>query len=259
MTPHAALLSLEWIGFVRDLVGVSALATILVYLYKLLRPSHEIDRIGFLALAVATTGTVAGLVLGLVVLRAVVPWAAFSLSALLVFWVLELEFGTRLLGLCAALVLALGAIFMATCLPLYFGSLPWLFLTASGASASAGLLAFAATTALPSLLHHTGGALTARKTSRFFALGPSTIAETAYRTIAWALPVQLASLASALIGLYERQVAPLPVGLMGLATFLAVLYAVWCRRAGFGFGYRPWLLLLLGGASLAAMRLLAPC
>lgn len=259
MTPHVAMLSLEWVGFIRDLVGVSALASILVYLYKLVRPSHEIDRIAYLALAVATVGSVAGLVVGLAALRAVVPWAAFCLPAILVFWVLELEFGTRLLGLCAALVLALGAIFLATCPPLYIGPHPWALLTACGASAGAGLLLFGAMTALPSLLHHAGSALTARKTSRFFALAPATIAETAYRTIAWALPIQLASLAAGLIALVERQVAPIPLGVMGLATLLAAGYAAWCRRSGFGFGYRPWLLLLAGGASLVAMRLLALC
>ncbi|MNX92410.1 hypothetical protein D3C86_1245480 [compost metagenome] len=259
MTPHTAMLSLEWVGFVRDLVGVSALATILVYLYKLVRPSHEIDRIAYLALAVATVGTVAGLAVGLLVLRAVVPWAAFCLPALLVFWVLELEFGTRLLGLCAALVLALGAIFLAVCPPLYFGALPWALLTAVGASAGAGLLVFGATTVVPSLMNHTGSALTARKTSRFFALAPSTIAETAYRTIAWALPIQLASLAAGFIALAERQLAPLPLALMGLAAVLSLTYAVWCRRSGFGFGYRSWLLLIVGAAALGAMRLLALC
>lgn len=257
--PHAAMLALEWVGFARDLTGVSALATILIYLYKLLRPSHEIDRIGFLALAVATAGALAGVILGLVVLKAVVPWALFCLSALSVFWVLELEFGTRLLGLCVALALAPGAIFLATCPPLYLGALPWSLITAAGASASAGLFVLAAATVLPWILHQAGGTLTARKTSRFFALGPTTIAEVAYRTIAWALPLQLAGLAAGLIGLFERQVAPLSLGVMGLVAFLATLYAVWCRRAGFGFGYRPWLLLLIGGAAVGAMRLLALC
>lgn len=259
MTSQAAMLSLEWIGFVRDLVGVSALATILIYLYKLVRPTHEIDRIAYLSLAVATTGIVAAAIVGLLLLHAVVPWAAFCLPAMLVFWVLELEFGTRLLGLCAALVLAIGAIFLATCPPLFIDGLPWALLTASGASAGAGLLVFAALTVLPSFMHHTGSALTARKTSRFFALAPATIAETAYRTVAWALPIQLASLAAGGIALAERQLPPESVAVMGLATLLSTIYATWCRRSGFGFGYRPWLLVLAGAAALVAMRLLALC
>lgn len=256
MTPSLAL---EWIDFWRDLVVISSGAAVLVYLYKLLRPSHEIDRIGYLALLTASAGTIAGLAIGLGALHALPLWALVSLAALAIFWVLEWEFATRIVGLTAGLTVVLGTLLLRPCAPMSFvGPNLWSVLTATGALAAAGLLLSAAGVIVLFLVYRFGSALTARKTSRFFAISPTVMAELAFRQVAWAIPLQLFAFTAGILAFSLHRLPLLPLVGLAIAPCLSLGYAIWCRRS-YEPGFKPLLLLLCLVASVVALRLLALC
>lgn len=258
MTPTLAL---EWVDFWRDLVMISAGAGLLVYLYKLLHPSHEIDRIGYLALLTASAGALAGLVIGLVFLQSLPLWALVAMTALAIFWVLEWEFATRILGLTAGLTTVLATLLLRPCpaLPLAGWQGLWPFLTATGALAATGLLLSASGVIVLHLVYRFGSAFTGRKTSRFFAIGPAVMAEIAFRQVAWAIPLQLFAFTAGVLAFSMHQLALWPLVSLAVAPSLALGYAVWCRRTGFEPGFRPWLLAACLVASVVALRLLSVC
>lgn len=255
-----AALALEWVDFWRDLVMISAGAALLVYLFKLLHPSHEIDRIGYLALLTASVGTLAGLAIGLIFLQALPLWALVAVTALAMFWVLEWEFATRALALTAGLTTVLGTMLLRPCPALALdGQSLWPALTAIGALASAGLMLSAAGVIVLFLVYRYGSAMTARKTSRFFALGPAVMAEIAFRQVAWAIPLQLFAFTTGVLAFSLHRLALWPLVSLAVAPSLALGYAVWCRRTGFELGFRPWLLVVCLAASAVALRLLSLC
>lgn len=257
MTPALAF---EWIDFWRDLVVISAGAAVLIYLFKLLRPSHEIDRIGYLALLTASAGTLAGLVIALAIPHSLPLWGLVAVTALAIFWVLEWEFATRILGLPASLTVLFGALLLRPCPPIpLVGPSLWPMLTAVGALASAGLLLSASGVILLSLLYRFGSAMTARKTSRFFAINPTTMAEIAFRQVAWAIPLQLFAFTAGVLAFSQRHLLLWPLVSLAFPPSLALGYAIWCRRSGFEPGFRPLLLLACLMASVVALRLLSLC
>lgn len=257
MTPTLAL---EWIDFWRDLVVISSAAAVLIYLFKLLRPSHEIDRIAYLALLTAAAGTLAGLGIGLVALQALPLWSLIALAALAIYFVLEWEFATRILGLTAGLSVVLGTLLLRPCPPMeLMGATLWPVLTAGGALASAGLVLSAAGIIVLFVVYRFGSALTARKTSRFFAINPTVMAEMAFRQIAWAIPLQLFAFTTGVLAFLQHRLPIAPLVSLAVAPGLALGYAIWCRRSGFEPGFKPLLLLLCLGASYAALRLLQLC
>lgn len=248
-------LALEWVGFARDLVTVSVLATLLIYLLKLLRPTHESDRIAYLALAVATLGTLAGLVVGLFGAQAVIPWSLFCLSPLTLFWLIESEFDTRLFGLNLALVVLAGTLLLHAPYPLT--SAWYLLLTVGGSLAAAGLSSLAASTGLLYLIVHASTIVTARKSARFFSLTDASIREIGYRLVAWMIPCQLFALAAGAMAYVDRLLTLWSLVDLGVGALLTAFYAIGCRRTGYETGYRPWLLLLMLAISLGALRLLS--
>lgn len=257
MTPALAL---EWIDFWRDLVVISAGSALLVYLYKLLRPNHEIDRIGYLALLTASVGTLAGLAIALSVLHALPLWAVVIFPGLALFFVLEWEFATRILGLTAGLTVVLGTLLLRPCppMPLVTPTL-WPVLTSVGALASAGLLLSASGIIVLFLVYRFGSALTARKTSRFFAVNPTVMAEMAFRQVAWAIPLQLFAFTTGVLAFSLRQLPLWPLLSLAVAPSLSLGYAVWCRRSGFEPGFKPLLLFFCLAAAWTALRLMSLC
>lgn len=257
MTPALAL---EWLDFWRDLVVVSAGAGVLIYLYKLLRPSHEIDRIGYLALLTASVGTLAGLAIGLAILHALPLWGLVAVTALAIFWALEWEFATRILGLTAGLTVVTATLLFRPCPPMPIaGPSPWPLLTAIGALASAGLLLSASGVILLFLVYRFGSAMTARKTSRFFAINPTAMAEIAFRQVTWAIPLQLFAFTAGVLAFSQRTLLLWPLVSLAIAPSLALGYAIWCRHSGFEPGFKPLLLLACLAASGIALRLLSLC
>ncbi len=253
-------LALEWIDFWRDLVVISSAAAVLIYLFKLLRPSHEIDRIAYLALLTAAVGTLAGLGIGLAALQAIPLWSLVAVTSLALYFILEWEFATRILGLTAGLSVVLGTLLLRPCPPMDLqGASLWPVLTAGGALASAGLVLSAAGVIVLFLVYRYGSALTARKTSRFFALNPTVMAEIAFRQMAWAIPLQLFAFTAGVLAFLQHHLALWPLVSLAVAPSLSLGYAIWCRRSGFEPGFKPLLLLFCLAASYLSLRLLQLC
>lgn len=225
-------LALEWVAFARDLTLVSSFAVTFIYLYKLVFPSFEIDRLAYLGLTIASLALASGLALGLWELHAVPLWALFGALAVPVFWLLESELLTRLFGLALGLVLLLGVVALSVYPPYELaGPLMPLFARMSSLAA-AGLLSLGGGTLLLALLHYSGLVLTSRKSGRFFALTPTAIAEIAFRLQIWALPVLAAGLIAAVLGVMARQLPLLPVAFLGFEWIAIVSYAVRAKPRG---------------------------
>lgn len=253
-------LALEWIDFWRDLVVISSGAAVLIYLFKLLRPSDEIDRIAYLALLTASVGTLAGLGIGLFVLQAIPLWSLVSVTALAIFLVLEGEFVTRILGLTAGLTVVLGTLLLRPCPPMELaGASLWPSLTALGALASTGLVLSAAGIIVLFVVYRFGSALTARKTSRFFAINPTVMAEVAFRQMAWAIPLQLFAFTTGVLAFLRHDLGLWPLVSLAVAPCLSMGYAIWSRHSGYEPGFKPLLLLACLAASWISLRLLSLC
>lgn len=248
----------EWLAFGRDLIGISALATTIVYLLKLLRPSFELDRLGYLALVVATPAVVVSFLGALIALHEVSPWATFALSVIVAFWYAEGTFGTRLFGLVAGLGLML-AYGLGSCSSLPLGQSPWRTLAALGALTSLGMGAVAAGTGILHGLYHHTGVIVGRRTSRFFNVSPLAMAEIGYRLNAWTLPLQIFALAAGSMAMALHQLTVGPLVAWATALTLQAGYAVWCRPTGYEPGFRPWLLAAMLGPMALALRGLGIC
>lgn len=247
----------EWIAFARDLVSICAMTTVLLYLVKLVRPAHEIDRLAYLALAVATPAVVLAAGAGLGLLHQLVPWAVFAAPALVGFWYAEGAFATRLYGLVGAL-----AVLLATwlpCPPVAVQEAVWPWLMGVGVLGALGLAVLAAGTGLLMLLYVWGSVLTGRRTGRFFNVSPLALAEIGYRLNAWTLPLQCFALGAGMAGLVRHQLGAWPLVAVATALTLQVGYAVWCRPAGYEPGYKPWLLALMLVPMVLALRGLGIC
>lgn len=252
-------LGFEWIAFGRDLVSICALTTLLLYLVKLVRPAHDLDRLAYLALAVATPAIVLSALGGLFALGQLVPWALFAGPAIVAFWYAESAFATRLYGLVGALALAIATWLIARCPAVELGEQLYPLLALGGALGATGLACLAAGTALLMLLYTHGSALTSRRTSRFYNVSPLAFAEIGYRLNAWTIPFQGFALAAGALALARHQLGAWPLVAMATALTLQVGYAVWCRPAGYEPGFKPWLLAAILVPLGFALRLLGIC
>lgn len=235
----------DWAEFLRDLTVVGSVAAVLVLTAKLIRPGHAHDRLGAIALGIATFGATLAAVLAPFAGSRLEAWALFCAPVLLLFWWLEAELGTRILGLTAG---------VAT-LPALFG-IPrgrvietlalqtWSGLAEAGGLIAGGLVSFAAANLILAFAYRQTGAMNARKTGRYFAINAETIAEIIYRLVGWGLPFLAFTAVVAIAGTARSGLAwPVPL-LWTLAALLGGLYAWSCRRQGYEVGLRPWLLLL---------------
>jgi hypothetical protein len=247
----------DWAAFLRDLTAVGSLAAVLVLAAKLIRPGHSHDRLAAIALGVATLGATTALVIGPFAAGQIEAWALFCAPVLLLYWWLEAELGTRILGLAAGTATLPALFYVAGDRGIPLADLrDWPALAEGGGLVCAGMMAFAASNLILAFFYRQTGAMNARKTGRYFAINAETIAEVIYRLVGWGLPfgifAALASLAGVMAGRMEAW-APLP---WGLAAALSGLYAWRCRRQGYEVGLRPWLLLVATACAMLGLAAL---
>lgn len=235
----------DWSGFLRDLTMVSGAGALVVYALKLFRPAHAHDRLGALALALATAGPLLALILGIRSAERLDMWAVYALPLLALYWLFEQEFGTRILGLPASIALIFGLVLV----PLDHSQPMAASAVAVGSvSGALGLSIFAVTVPLLDWLYRPGTGMTARRTGRFFAVSRGAIAEIAFRLVAWAMPFIVA----AAIALTLDRPLPLPLAALVLSAVLGVSYLVRSRAHPYEVGLHPWLLATLAVTLLAS-------
>ncbi|MBM3268332.1 MAG: hypothetical protein FJZ01_11845 [Candidatus Sericytochromatia bacterium] len=238
----------DFAGYFSDLVAMSCLAALAIYGWKLIAPQRFHDRFAGIALGLAFLGS-GGALFGGLALGETPAWALFCWPLLGMFWWLESEFGTRILGMVAALATVAAQFFFPwdTAVP---GTAVWATLTATGAILAGSFLTFALATWLLAGLYRFSSALNSRKTARFFVMNQPIVAELAYRLNTWALPFAVFAGATAAFGLAASQV-PLPacVALL-LACGCSAAYAV--RARGQSAGVAVQLVWLLAGGLLLA-------
>lgn len=244
----------DWAEFLRDLTVVGSVAAVIVLTIKLIKPGHTHDRLAAIALGIATFGAVLALIGGPVAGSRIEAWALFCGPVLLLYWWLEAELGTRILGLAAG-VATLPALFT---IPrqhvIALADLRhWPALAEAGGLVAGGLIAFSAANLILAFAYRQTGAMTARKTGRYFAINAETIAEVIYRLVAWGLPFAIFAAIASVAGVMAGQLGwgvPLP---WVLSAVLGGLYAWTCRRQGYEVGLRPWLLLVTAIATLGGL------
>lgn len=235
----------DWAGYLRDLAGVCFLSTVLIYLYKIVAPGRFSDRLAAIALAMAFLAS-GGALWGGLAFGAIPAWALFTWPLVGVFWLLETEFGTKILGFVAALSGGAGLALFPWGAEVQGEHQAWRLLTASGALLTGAFEVFALATWLLVLLYRTAPALSNRKTARFFTINGLIVADLAYRLNGWALPFAIVAAVSAVVGLGTRQVPLVVLVLLMVAGAASTLYAVTSRQKG-----RPAWLLMGAGALLA--------
>ncbi len=235
----------DWAEFLRDLTVVGSVAAVLVLTAKLIRPGHSHDRLAAIALGIATFGATLAALIGPFAGARIEAWALYCAPVLLLYWWLEAELGTRILGLAAG-VATLPALFAVP-----RGHVidvealrTWPALAEAGGLVAGGMVAFAAANLILAFAYRQTGAMNARKTGRYFAINAETIAEVIYRLVAWGLPFGVFATVAAIAGVVAGQVAWAAPLLWALSALLGGLYAWTCRRQGYEVGLRPWLLLL---------------
>lgn len=244
----------DWAAFLRDLTAVGSLAAVAVLTAKLIRPGHGHDRLAAIALGVATVGALVAALVAPLAGGRLEGWVLFSAPILLLYWWLEIEFGTRILGLAAALATLPGLLLVPLDQAVVLEALrAWPALATSGGLVSGGILSFAAANLILALAYRQTGAMTARKTGRYFAITAETISEVIYRLIAWVLPFVGFTSVAAVGGAWAGGLSWAAPASWGLAAVLTVTYAWRCRRQGYQVGFRPWLLLLATGSALAGL------
>jgi len=250
----------DWAGFLSSLVTVSCLAAILIYLWKLLMPRKVHDRLGAISLGLAFVSA-GGALWGGLLWGETPAWALFVWPMLGMFWLLESEFGTRILGLVASLAGFGGQLAFPWRATVPTGQEVWATLTASGAILAGSFLIFALGTWALAVLYRFSSTLNSRKTARFFVMNQPIVAELAYRLNGWALPFATFAAATAAFGLAARQVPVSACIAMILAGACSGTYAMRARGQGQDGALQPvWL--LLGGVLLFwgywSLGLLAP-
>ena len=173
----------------QDVVMLSAIASGVVWMAKLLRPSSDLDRLSSLASWLALSATVCAAALGLFESQAIVPWALVLLGPQMVTQGLSFEFGSRLWGLLSAMV-ALGVLALLGSHPLVELQIPvdWTVFGRLGAWCAAGFL-FAAAAAVPIQgIFGSPRTTTSRRTLRTLAASWGGLAEVGFRMVAWSLP-----------------------------------------------------------------------
>ncbi|MBU6428322.1 MAG: hypothetical protein KGR26_04890 [Cyanobacteria bacterium REEB65] len=219
----------DWAGYLRSLATVSCLAALAVYLYKLALPGKFADRLAGIALALGFLAASGALVGGL--LWGQTPaWALFAAPLLGLYWLLESEFGTKLLGMIAAFLGLAGEGLFAWHVRLIPHGNTWHILTASGAIVAGAFEFFALATWLLAVLLRVSPVVASRRTGRFFVVNPPIVAELAYRINGWALPFALFSILTAVIAFVTHQLSFAPLGFMGLVAATSFAYAVTSRH-----------------------------
>lgn len=244
-------------AFLRDLAAVGTVAAALILAAKLIRPGHAHDRLAAIALGVATLAATAALALGPFAGGRIEAWALCCAPVLLLYWWLEADLGTRILGLAAGIA-SFPAIFGVPAdrgLPLA-DLRDWGGLAEGGALVGAGLMAFAASNLILAFFYRQTGAMNARKTGRYFAVNAETIAEIIYRLVAWSLPFAVFALLASGAGAWEGRLSAWVVLAWAFAALTAGLYAWRCRRQGYEVGLRPGLLLLATAGAMGGLAAL---
>ncbi len=244
----------DWAGFLRDLASVGSLAAVIILTAKLIRPGHAHDRLAAIALGIATLGAAPALFLGPTSGGRIEAWALFSAPVLLLYWWFETELGTRILGLAAGVATLPALFYMPRDKAIMLAELGhWPELAMTGGLLAGGMLAFAASNLILAFAYRQTGAMTARKTGRYFAINAETIAEVIYRLVAWGLPFGVFTAIAAVAGVASGQLnwpSSIP---WGLAVLFCGLYAWRCRRQGYAVGLRPWLLLFATASTLLGL------
>ncbi len=221
---------IDWAGFLGELVSVSCMAAMAIYVWKLLSPRKHHDRMALIALGLAFLGSGAALVGGLA-WGSAQAWALFVWPLLGMFWLLESEFGTRILGLVAGLAGFGGQLLFPWKVTVPTGGEVWATMTASGAILAGSFLLFALGTWLLAFLYRFSSTLSSRKTSRFFVMNQPIVADLAYRLNTWALPFAVFAAATAAFGLAARQVPLVACAALILAGICSGAYAVRARSS----------------------------
>ena len=235
----------DWEGYLRELAGICSLAAVLIYAYKLTVPGRYPDRLAAISLAMAFLAS-GGALWGGLAFGAIPAWALFVWPLLGVFWLLETEFGTRILGLVAgALGFGAEAMFPWGVMVQGQGAV-WRELTQAGAILMGAFQVFALATWLLALLYRASPTVASRKTARFFTINSTIVADLAYRLNGWALPFALVAVVAAIVGIVAGEVEPIVLVLLVLAGVAGSVYALASRRKG-----RPAWLLMSAGALLA--------
>jgi hypothetical protein len=236
----------DWAGYFWELVKVSSFAVMAIYLWKLLGPQRFHDRLAAVGLGLAFLGA-GGALWGGMILGATPAWALFVWPLLGMFWLLESEFGTRILGLVAGLAALAGQVVFPWQAAVPGGKAIWATLTASGAILAGSFLLFALGTWALAVLYRYSSTLSARKTARFFVMNQPIIAELAYRLNGWALPFAIFAGATASFGLAAGQVPGSACLAIILAGACSGAYALRARGATQDAGIQPVWLVLGGG------------
>ncbi len=235
----------DWEGYLRALVGICSLAAVLVYAYKLIVPGRYPDRLAAIALAMAFMAS-GGALWGGLAFGAIPAWALFVWPLLGVFWLLETEFGTHILGLIAGGLGCAAELLFPWGVTLQGLGAVWRELTQAGALMMGAFQIFALATWLLAFLYRTSPAVARRKTARFFTINSLIVADLAYRLNGWALPFALVAVVTAIAGIVAGEVPPIALVLLVLAGLAGAVYALVSRQKG-----RPAWLLMSAGALLA--------
>lgn len=247
----------DWAAFLRDLAAVGALATVAILAAKLIRPGHAHDRLAAIALGIATAAATTALVAGPLAGGRLEAWALCCAPVLLLYWWLEADLGTRILGLAAGVASVPALFYVPADRGIPVSELrDWAGLAEAGALVAAGLMAFAASNLILAFFYRQTGAMNARKTGRYFAVNAETIAEIIYRLVAWGLPFAIFALLASTAGLMAGRVSAEAMLAWAFAAGTAGLYAWRCRRQGYEVSLRPWLLLVATAGAMGGLAAL---
>ncbi len=232
-------------GYLRELAGICSMAAVLVYAYKLMVPCRYPDRLAAIALAMGFLAS-GGALWGGLAFGAIPAWALFVWPLLGVFWLLETEFGTRILGLIAGALGCLAEVFFPWGVTVQGLGAVWRELTQAGALMMGAFQVFALATWLLAILYRALPAVANRKTARFFTVNSLIVADLAYRLNGWALPFALVAVVAAIAGLIAGEVQPIVLVLLIVSGVAGSVYAIVSRHKG-----RPAWLLMGAGALFA--------
>ncbi|MEB3203290.1 MAG: hypothetical protein VKP57_01185 [Candidatus Sericytochromatia bacterium] len=234
-------------GYSLELAVWGGAAASLLYLLKLAWPLPAQDRLAGISLITAFFATCIGLAAAAGQGQPIPAWCVFCVPLLILYWILETEFATRLLGLVPALLTTLAPLLLGA--ERWVGHLHqgWTTMAELGLLAGMAMLALALGTWSLMLPLRSVPAVQVRKTARLFVVNPPVLAELSYRCNTWALPFLVGAAAAALLGVRPGQV-PGEVFLWLLGTLVgSVAYTTLARRDGFS-----WAVVLLAGAMLTA-------
>lgn len=244
----------DWSGFLRDLTMVGGVTSVLVLTAKLIRPGHAHDRLAAIALGLATLAASLALLVAPVAGGGLDAWALFVAPPLLLYWWLEIELGTRILGLAAGVATLPGLFFVPRERMIALADLSrWQSLAEAGGLLAGGLMAFAAANLILAFAYRQTGAMTARKSGRYFAINAETISEVIYRLVGWSLPFGVFAALTSMAGAVTAGLSwPVPL-IWGFVALLGGVYVWRCRRQGYEVGLRPGLLLLVTAFTLGGL------